>query len=122
MKVYKLFRLAKNGKLYPLFINRQQETVIGIWLKAECYPTKGFAVRKGWHCCFKPYAPHLKLELKNGEKRVWVECEARECETYNRPESQGGTWVLAQELKVLRILSDKEVQDIMLDYEASKTM
>lgn len=82
MKCYKLLRKAKDGKLYPLFINRKEATVFNEWLQAECYPTKGFAVRKGWHCCFKPYAPHLKIDLANGEHRVWVECEAEECEKY----------------------------------------
>lgn len=103
LTVYKLFRL-KDGKLFPLFINRKVETKIGEWLKAECFPTKGFAVRQGWHCCLKPIAPHLKLRLANGEQRVWVECDALNCTTYNRPESQGGTWVLAQDLRVNRIM------------------
>jgi hypothetical protein len=103
MIVYKLLRI-KNGKLFPLFINRNEETIIGKWLDAKCYPTKGFAVRKGWHCCLKPHAPHLKLNLASGERRVWVECEAEDTEYYNRPESQGGTWVLAQKIKPKEIL------------------
>jgi len=104
MIVYKLFRI-KNGKLYPLFINRAKEVPLGIWLDSECYPTKGFAVRQGWHCCLQPVAPHLKTELKSGEKRIWVECEAEGLEYYKRPESQGGMWVLAQRLKVNKILT-----------------
>lgn len=111
MVVYKLFRL-KQGKLFPLFINRNCETVIGEWLEAECYPTKGFAVRQGWHCCFRPIAPHLKENLKSGEHRVWVECEAMDYTTYERPESQGGAWVLANKLKVNRILNDEEVKGL----------
>lgn len=111
MKVYKLLRI-KDGKLYPLFINRNQETVIGEWLQAECYPTKGFAVRKGWHCCFKPFAPHLKMELSNGEQRVWIEGEAEDWEKYDRPESHGSAWVLAQKLKINRILTDEEVKGL----------
>ena len=42
-------------------------------MQAECYPTKGFAIRKGWHCCFEKNAPHVKMKLSNGEQRVWVE-------------------------------------------------
>jgi hypothetical protein len=103
MIVYKLFRL-KNGKLYPLFINRQKSIPFEEWMGAECFPTKGFAVRKGWHCTLQPIAPHLKTELKSGEKRIWVKCEAEDFEYYQRPESQGGTWVLAQRLKVLEVL------------------
>ena len=102
MIAYKLFRI-KNGKLYPLFINRNQEIEIGPWLQAECYPTKGFAVRKGWHCCFKPIAPHLKLVLASGQKRVWVKCEVEDYSTYDRPESQGGQWILADRMKVIEI-------------------
>ena len=105
MRVYKLLRI-KDGKLYPLFINRKKETPIGIWMDAECYPTKGFAIRKGWHCCYQPLAPHLKMELSNGEKRVWVECEAEDCEEYNRPESQGGSWVLCQRLKLIKVMEE----------------
>ena len=100
----------RDGKLFPLFINRNVETKLGEWLKSECYPTKGFAVRQGWHCCFKPIAPHLKEELANGEIRVWVECEARNTVTYSRPESQGGEWVLADELKVNRILDSEQLK------------
>lgn len=103
MKAYKLFRI-KNGKLHPLFINRNQEIPLGEWLVAENHPTKGFAIRKGWHCTLKPIAPHLKLNLKNGEQRIWVECEVEDVEHYTRPESQGGTWVLAQKLKAIKIM------------------
>lgn len=77
---------------------------MGVWLESECHPTKGFAVRQGWHCCFNPIAPHLKKELKSGEKRVWVKCIAEGCTTYNRPESQGGAWVLAERLKVIEVI------------------
>ena len=113
MKAYKLLRTKKDGKLYPLFINKKVETPIGCWMDAECHPTSGFAVRQGWHCCFKPIAPHLKLELKTGEKRVWVECEVEDFETYNRPESQGGSWILAQKMKINRVLTLEEVEDII---------
>jgi len=103
MKAYKLFRI-KDNKLHPLFINRKQIIPMNEWLEAELHPTKGFAVRQGWHCTLAPVAPHLNMELKNGEKRIWVECEVEELEYYNRPESQGGTWVLAQKLKAVRLM------------------
>lgn len=113
MIAYKLFRLGKkDGKLYPLFINKKEETKMGVWLKSECYPTNGFAVRQGWHCCFNPIAPHLKEDLATGEKRVWVEIEVKNYTTYNRPESQGGSWLLADEIIVNRILDKKEVEEI----------
>ena len=94
----------KDGKLYPLFNNRNVETPVGVEMIAECHPTKGYAVRKGWHCCFKPVAPHLKMTLANGEKRVWVECEVEDWESYNRPESQGGSWILAEKMTIIGIV------------------
>jgi hypothetical protein len=110
MRAYKLLRIKKDGKLYPLFINKKTSTPLGEWLEAECCPTKGFAVRKGWHCCFQPLAPHLKTELKTGEKRVWVECEVEDWESYDRPESQGGAWILAQRMKINKIITPEEVE------------
>ena len=104
MKAYKLLRIKKDGKLYPLFINKTVSTPIGEWLQAECIPTVGFAVRCGFHCTFTPYAPHLKMKLASGEERVWVECEVEDWESYDRPESQGGAWILAQRMKILRIV------------------
>ena len=107
MKAYKLLKIKKDGKLYPLFINKTVATPIGEWMNAECHPTKGFAVRKGWHCCFKPIAPHLKMQLSNGEQRVWVECEVEDWKSYDRPESQGGSWILAQRMKIIKIMKQK---------------
>ena len=60
----------------------------------------GFAFRKGWHCMLKPIAPHLSTK-----DRVWVEVEIENVELYKRPESQGGTWVLAQKMMVIRELN-----------------
>ena len=102
IKAYKLLRKKKDGLLYPLFIHKQYPTPIGEWMQAECYPTKGFAIRKGWHCCFEMNAPHLKMELSNGEKRIWCELEVEDWESYDRPESQGGAWILAQKMKIVR--------------------
>lgn len=113
MKAYKLLRLKKDGKLYPLFIHKTHSTPIGIWMNAQCYPTKGFAVRKGWHCCFKPLAPHLKKILSNGEQRVWVECEVEGWESYDRPESQGGAWILADRMKINHIVNDGEIAELL---------
>ena len=106
MKAYKLFRVKKDGSPGTLFINRGQDLLVGEWLQAEDHPTKGFAHRPGWHCCFKPVAPHLKLELKNGEIRRWWVVEIENTTTYNRPESQGGSWVLAERMKILHPLTE----------------
>jgi len=100
MTVFKLMR-KKDNSFYPLFINRKTEYKKEKWISAECIPTKGFSVRKGFHCCVRPIAPHLKLELSNGEKRVWILAEVKKFKFYERPESQGGLWVLAQKIKIL---------------------
>lgn len=52
MKAYKLLRKLSDGNLYPLFIHKTYSTPIGEWMKAECYPTKGFAIRKGGTAVF----------------------------------------------------------------------
>lgn len=88
MIAYKLVRRGRDGNLYPLFINRKRPYVFGEHRIAEYIPTKGFAPRLGFHCCFTPYAPHLKQNLKSGEKRVWIECDIDDFKTYPRPPSQ----------------------------------
>ena len=92
-------RLRKNNTLGSLFINRKAIIPIGVWLEAEDYPTKGYAHRPGWHCTFKPIAPHL-----SEKDRVWVECEVEDYGIYDRPECQGGQWILANKMKIIRIL------------------
>tara|TARA_R110001606_G_scaffold5559_2_gene25462 strand:+ start:189 stop:488 length:300 start_codon:yes stop_codon:yes gene_type:complete len=99
MKAYKLIRKMKDGSLSPLFINKKSRIPVGVWMDAELNPTKGFAVRKGWHCTLTPEAPHLS---KNN--RVWVEVEVDDFEYFKRPESQGGTWVLAQRMQIVKEL------------------
>lgn len=113
MKAYKLVRKAKDGSLHPLFIDKSRPYIIGEQREAEFHPTKGFAPRFGFHCCFIPLAPHLKTELANGERRVWIECEVEDFTSYDRPESQGGAWILANRLMVTRELTMEEVAEIL---------
>ena len=102
MRAFKLFRLLKDGSISPLFINKKQRLEEGVWYDAENHPTKGFAPRAGWHCCGRPVAPHLSMDLKSGEKRIWVEVEVEDFTTYARPSIQGGAWILANRMKVIR--------------------
>lgn len=102
MTGYKLFRLRRDGSLGPLFINRRQRIAPGEWLEAEEHPTKGYAYRPGWHACLRPVAPHLR----SGGDRVWARVELDDVTLYDRPESQGGTWVLARRLKVTEVLEE----------------
>ena len=112
MIAYKLCRKKEDG-IYPLFINKNEPFIFGRKMEAHCYPTKGFAVREGFHCCFKPYAPHLKETLKSGEQRVWIELEVENYKTYDRPESQGGKWILAQTIMPIREITSDEVKKIL---------
>ena len=117
--VYKKVRV-KGDDYYPLFIDRNKPFQFGTWMRAEYHPTKGFAPRSlgidtegkeigGWHCCYQPVAPHLADQLKSGERRVWLECEAKgKIEKYDRPESQGGAWLLAEYIKPLRVLREEK--------------
>ena len=70
MIVYKLCRKLANGEITSLFINKTERIVFNKWLHAENHPTKGFALRPGWHCTAKPDAPHL-----SSKGRVWVKVE-----------------------------------------------
>jgi hypothetical protein len=95
----------KDGSLASLFINKTDRLPIGDdYLKAENNPTKGFAVRQGWHCTLKPEAPHLSMNPKGDVPRVWVEVDVIDYEFFIRPMSQGGTWVLAQYMKIIKEL------------------
>jgi hypothetical protein len=99
MIAYKLVRKLKSGKLTPLFINKAQGIELNTWYESECHPTKVFKVRQGWHCTSTPNAPHL-----SERDRVWVKVEIEGVEEFKRPESQGGLWYLADNIKFLEIL------------------
>lgn len=119
MTVYKLVRIKKDGNCYPLFIDKTKPFLFGEWMHCEFHPTKGFAERSvdnnntgGWHCTFQCVAEHLKTELATGEKRVWIECEAKgKTKTYKRPRKMGGSWILVEYLRPIRIVSNEEVEN-----------
>lgn len=97
MKAYKLLRVRQDGTLGPLFINARQRIPVGEWLPAGDHPTKGYAHRPGWHCTLAPVAPHLSTR-----GRAWYEVEVDgDVRQFDRPESQGGTWVLADRMRVV---------------------
>jgi len=102
MIAYKLVNKRADGTLGPLFINRRLRLYTD-WMEAENHPTKGFAVRPGWHCTAKPEAPHL-----SERGRVWVEVEIEDYEVIQRPESQGGIWYLAARMRIVKELRNTE--------------
>lgn len=97
MIAYKLFRRLRTGEITSLFINKKRRLPLGEWLDAESFPTKGFTLRPYWHCTHKPYAPHLSMK-----NRVWMKVEIEGFEEFERPESQGGKWYLAQRIKIIK--------------------
>ena len=100
MLAYKLLRKRRDNSLGPLFINRSQRITPGVWMQAHLYPTRGYQVRQGWHCTLEPVAPHLTTR-----GRVWCQVSVKDIQYYSRPESQGGTWVLAQRMKLIKELT-----------------
>lgn len=146
---FKLFRI-KGGKLYPLYILRNEEIPIGVWLEAKEGPrtldgkVKGkmtLAYRPGWHIAgTKPEAP----QITNQENCVWCEVEYKTnhdyCPeanangwkngrwaavradikripvdgfyTYKTSAKQTEPWIIAGEMKVVKVLSEREVEEL----------
>lgn len=93
MKTYKLFRM-KNEKLYPLYVNAKEETVIGEWLKSKPgdlvdethVKANGcggkLSLRSGWHCAILPITDWIGKKQEDGtlaqrKDCVWCECEIK---------------------------------------------
>ena len=100
IEAWKLLRVRRDKSLGPLFINRSQVIPLNKWLQSENHPTKGFAIRPGWHATPRPHAPHLS---KKG--RAWCRMQLKGVKPFNRPASQGGQWYLAKWMKVVAISS-----------------
>lgn len=143
-KGYKLFEMRSDGKLFPLFIGKNEETPINKWVMAEIVEHHpGFAHRPGWHIGAQlPSAPWLMsyngtYGSQRGKrfKRVWCEVEyiadidytkevmnfPKKCFTnrlpdggfYNFRESGNRLWVIADRIRVTRIISEQERMDIL---------
>lgn len=141
---YKLFEQREDGKLFPLFIGKNTETIINEWVMAEnieYHP--GFAQRPGWHLGVEiPSAPWLMsadgcYKSQRGKRfnRVWCEVEyvadvdytpiveklPKKCFVdrlpengfYNFKESGNRLWVIADRIRIKRILSEAERRQIM---------
>jgi len=139
IRAYKLFRTLKSrpGELFPLFIDKSSAVPVGEWIPAQFIPTKGFANRPGWHAGLLPSAGHLlKKDGSMPSDRVWAEVEipadidwqpiadqqtTRDIRDqvptggfykFKRPGNQGGTWIIGGALKVNRVLTETEVNQI----------
>jgi hypothetical protein len=91
LTTYKLFR-THNGKLYPLYVNANTETPVGVWIPAESGPRTDdgkvksklgkLAYRPGWHSSDLPLATHIGKKQADGTlaqaaDTVWCECEVK---------------------------------------------
>jgi hypothetical protein len=142
-KGYKLFEQDQDGNLYALFIDKKTIMPIGEWLKAGNYPTKGFAARPGYHIGAEmPSAPWLmsadgtyKSQRGKRFRRVWCEVEyvadvdyteevlrqPKKCFTdrlpdggfYNFRESGNRLWIIADRIKVTKVISEAERMEIL---------
>lgn len=143
-KGWKLFEMNSEGKLFPLFIGKKEETLMNEWVMAEIIEDHpGFSHRPGWHLgATMPSAPWLmsangtyKSQRGKRFKRVWCEVEyvadidytsiveklPKKCFTdrlpdggfYNFRESGNRLWIIADRIKVTRILSEEERQGIL---------
>lgn len=145
-KGYKLFEMRDDGKLFPLFIGKTQETLMNEWVMAEIIEEhKGFAHRPGWHIgAMLPSAVWLMgadgtYRSQRGKRfrRVWCEVQyvadidytneveqlPKKCFVdrlpdggfYNFRESGNRLWVIADRIKITRIISEEERQQILVD-------
>lgn len=140
---YKLFEQRYDGKLFPLFIGKTKETIMNQWIPAEIIPTPQFSLRPGWHLSASiPSAPWLmsadgtyKSQRGKRFKRVWCEVEyvadidyteevlqlQKKCFTDRLPdngfyafrESGDRLWIIADRIKITRILSEEERMKIL---------
>mgnify|MGYP002513780684 CR=1 FL=1 len=82
-KLFSILRkMRDDGKLFPLFIGKTQETPVNEWVPAEIIMEhKGFSHRPGWHLgATMPSAPWLmgadgtyKSQRGKRFRRVWCE-------------------------------------------------
>lgn len=143
-KGYKLFEQRDDGKLFPLFIGKNEETLMNEWVMAEIVEHHpGFAHRPGWHIgTGVPSAPWLmsadgtyKSQRGKRFRRVWCEIYyvadvdytdvvatlPKKCFTnrlpdggfYNFRESGNRLWVIADRIKVTRVLREEERMQIL---------
>ena len=141
---YKLFEMRDDGKLFPLFIGKTQETPVNEWVIAEIIMEhRGFSHRPGWHLgALIPSAPWLmsadgtyKSQRGKRFRRVWCEVEyaadidytefvdqlPKKCFIdrlptngfYNFRESGNRLWVIADRIKITRIISEQERMKIL---------
>lgn len=94
---WKLFRVRRDGSLGSLFIDVRRRLPEMEWLAAKSVPTRGYAVRVGWHIAERPNLPHLSRKGRIMKQVLF----ASRVERHERPESQGGVWWTATRMMIL---------------------
>ena len=148
---FKLFEMDTENNLYPLFIDNKTIVPVGQWVNAGIHPHKNFSVRPGFHLGEVCDAPWLKDANGNYKgrrknwKRVWAECEyvaennydnivsklPKKCFTdklpidgYYKFKETGcqRIWIVCDKIKVIKILSEDERQNILskMNYDETK--
>ena len=143
-KGFKLFEQRDDGCLFPLFIGKNDETIMGEWVMAEIIEHHlGFSHRPGWHLSTScPSAPWLMgadgtYKSQRGKRFRRVQCEVeyvadvdyteevlqqpKKCFTdrlpdggfYNFRESGNRLWIIADRIKVTKILNEEERMEIL---------
>ena len=144
---YKLFR-QKNGRLYPLFVNRKTEIQLNKWLTAtigeliddnHVKSSLGpLALRPGFHSTEVPFTDWIGSKGPDGKlyhkkNTVWCECEIEGNQEF--PQNRNGKkelpsdwyyyrtkakqpfpWIISNRIKVKRILSHEETEQICQKY------
>lgn len=109
MKAYKLFRVKKTepGKIFPLFVDADNETPIGEWVDAKCGERKengkvksklgDLSYRPGYHLSDEmPYVTHIGVKGSSGEieflnpNHVWCEVEYSDNINYQEAANKNG--------------------------------
>lgn len=90
--VYKMFRKKKSGKLGPLFVSRDEDIPMGVWLtakvgqKADDTHVKSslgkLSLRPGFHSCLVPFTNWIGKRGEDGrlyqrQDTVWCRCRVR---------------------------------------------
>lgn len=148
---YKLFEMDSQGNLYPLFIDKKTVYPIGEWILAENHPTKGFAKRPGIHAgeiCSAVWLMSVDGTYKSQRgkrwKRVWCEVECNTTMDYTdivaelpkkcfvdhipkngfykfRETGCNRIWIITDRIKITRIISEEERQQILKEMNYDET-
>ena len=110
---YKLFRVKKSrpGELFPLYVLADEPVPIGVWVGATEGPRTPegkvkskigpLAFRPGWHLSDIPLAIHIGIKE---DGKIFYR--------YKTSPQMLGKWIITGSIRVLRVLSDEEVEKI----------